>query len=174
MIFQKIFLFGIDNAGKTTLSQVLRTGNYEGDIFPTTSYDIHALFLKHFKESIEFKIWDAPGQIIYRSSWDEGCAGASILIYALDTSEKARFIEAQEALQGILGKDETKGVPLIFLYHKIDKDQSKKNYYEAQDTFKPALIPGRDVYVIHTSIHEQRLLDDLREVIAKIMKKTRE
>lgn len=174
MIFQKIFLFGIDNAGKTTLSQVLRTGTYEGDIFPTTMYDIQALFLKHFKESIEFKLWDAPGQIIYRDQWDEGYTNASVLIFVLDTSEKSRFIEAQEALHGVLSKDTTKGVPLVFLYHKIDKEESKKNYYAAQDTFKPALFPGRDVYVIHTSIHEQRLMDDLREVIAKIMLKTRE
>ncbi|MHA1792568.1 MAG: ADP-ribosylation factor-like protein [Promethearchaeota archaeon] len=174
MLFQKIFLFGIDKSGKTTLSQALRTGKYEGDIFPTTYFDVQALFLRHFEQSIEFKLWDAPGQISYRRVWGEGYEAANLMIFVLDTADKKRFSEAKDALEGVLNEEETKGIPLIFLYHKIDIDEAKANYYEAQNLFKPALYPDRDVYQLHTTVKDKRTLDDVKEVIAKIVKKSRE
>ena len=62
MLYQKIFLFGLDKSGKTALSQAMRTGKYDDNLFPTTAFDINVLFLKHFEDSVEFRVWDAPGQ----------------------------------------------------------------------------------------------------------------
>lgn len=173
MLYQKIFLFGIDKSGKTSLSQALRTGKYEGDVFPTTYFDVKALFIRHFKDSIEFKMWDAPGQISYRDVWGEGYEAANLMIFVLDTSDKDRFREAKKALDDVLETEATKGVPLVFLFHKIDLKRAKENYFDAQDIFKPALIQDRDIYQLHTSVMMQRTLDDIKEVIAKIVKKSR-
>ncbi|MHA1370550.1 MAG: ADP-ribosylation factor-like protein [Promethearchaeota archaeon] len=173
MIFQKIFLFGIDNSGKTSLSEALRTGKYEGNYFPTTTWDIKALFLEHFKESIEFSIWDAPGQVCYRDTWCDGYTGASLMIFVLDTAAKNRFEEAKEALENVLKDERTDGIPLVFLFHKIDLEDARQNYYGAQDMFKPSLIQKRDVYQLHTSIKYKITLDDLRELIATIVDKKR-
>lgn len=173
MLYQKIFLFGIDKSGKTTLSQALRTGSYEGDIFPTIDFDVRALFLQHFKESIEFKVWDAPGQVKYRNDWDEGYKSANLMLFVVDTAEDGRFEEAKTTLEGVLNKEDAAGVPLIFLFHKIDLEKARNNYYKAMDYFKPALIPGRDVYILHTSVKDQRTVDDVKEAIAIIVEKSR-
>ncbi|MHA1681203.1 MAG: ADP-ribosylation factor-like protein [Promethearchaeota archaeon] len=173
MLYQKIFLFGIDKSGKTSLSQAMRTGKYEGDVFPTIDFDIRALFLQYFKDSIEFKVWDAPGQVKYRNAWDEGYKDANLMIFVLDTAEDSRFEEAKETLMAVLEKEETKKIPLIILLHKIDLDKAKENYYKAMNTFKPTLIPKRDIYILHSSVNEPRTLDDIKEVIAIIVEKGR-
>ncbi|MFX0103775.1 MAG: ADP-ribosylation factor-like protein [Candidatus Hodarchaeota archaeon] len=172
--FLKIFLFGIDKSGKTTLSQTLRTGKYGGDAFPTTRFDIQSMFIHHFEKAIEFRVWDAPGQISYRDVWNEGYEQSHIMVFVLDTAEKERYEQAKKALNQVINAKATLGVPLLFLFHKIDLTLAKNNYYAAQDFFKPSLIITRDVYQLHTSVKDQGTMDNVKEILAFIVKKDRE
>lgn len=175
MLYQKIFLFGLDSSGKTALSQAMRTGEYDENQFPTTAFDIKALFLQHFEESIEFRVWDAPGQTDYRDLWGEGYKSANLMIFALDTADKARYPEAKDVLMKVLTDVETRAVPLIFLFHKMDIDASKQNYNEALKFFKGSMkTGGREVYMLKTSVMQPETIEAIKNAIAQIVEKSRQ
>ncbi len=60
MVQFKIFLFGLDFAGKTTLVSFIK-GNSNLDTIPMRAFHIAELIL----EDLNTIIWDAPGQIAY-------------------------------------------------------------------------------------------------------------
>jgi small GTP-binding protein len=175
LLYQKIFLFGLDSSGKTALSQGIRTGEYDENQFPTTAFDIKALFLQHFAESIEFRVWDAPGQTDYRDLWGEGYKSANLMIFALDTADKDRYPEAKDVLMKVLTDVETRAVPLIFLFHKMDIEASNKNYKDAVKFFKGFMKTGdRVVYTLKTSVKQPETMEAIKNTIAQIVEKSRQ
>ena len=175
MLFQKIFLFGLDSSGKTALSQAIRTGKFAENQFPTTAFDIQALFLKHFQDSVEFRVWDAPGQTDYRNLWGEGYKAANLMIFVLDTAAKERYPEAKQVLERVLKDVETRAVPLIFLFHKMDMDAAKKNLNDAVKFFKGSMLTGdREAFKLKTSVKQQPTIEEIKNTIAKIVEKTRQ
>jgi hypothetical protein len=59
-IFIKVFLFGIDEVGKTSLVRRIKTGQFDDNFFaPTRKFDIK--YVQKEKEFLAF--WDIPGQI---------------------------------------------------------------------------------------------------------------
>ncbi|MEX2684885.1 MAG: ADP-ribosylation factor-like protein [Candidatus Sigynarchaeota archaeon] len=174
MLYQKIFLFGLDASGKTAISQAMRTGKADENQFPTTAFDIKALFLKYFEESIEFRVWDAPGQTDYRSLWGEGYKSASLMLFVLDTAAKNRYPEAKQVLEKVLQDPETRTVPIIFLFHKMDMDDAKKNFPDAFNYFRTAMRAGdRTAYRLRTSIKQPETIENIKMTIAEIVEKSR-
>jgi small GTP-binding protein len=171
MLFRKIFLFGIDNAGKTCLSEALRTGSPPETLFPTTTFDVQVLFVQNFEDSIEFRVWDAPGQRDYRDFWGEGYQSANFMIFVLDTTDKERFPEAKEVLERVINDPETAGVPLIFLYHKMDEVAAKANYKDAISFFKLSKIKNREVHAMKSSVNDADSLDAIKLKIGEIVAK---
>ncbi|MHA1734345.1 MAG: ADP-ribosylation factor-like protein [Promethearchaeota archaeon] len=165
----KIFLFGLDNAGKTSLSQAIRTGSADGDPLPTKSFDIKDLIIK----DIEFKVWDAPGQKAYRASWGRGMDRAEVMVFVLDVADADRFEEAKGVLEGVLNDMETRGVPLVFLYHKMDLQEANDNLNSARATFKLPQVREREVYAIQTAVGDSESIEKLKDAIASIIEKAR-
>ena len=58
----KVFVFGLDNAGKTSLLKYLKEEEVVDDPSPTREFDVIKLVI----ENQNFFIWDAPGQVKYR------------------------------------------------------------------------------------------------------------
>lgn len=173
MLFQKIFLFGIDNAGKTCLSEAMRTGKAPDNLFPTTCFDVKALFIKHFEDSVEFRVWDAPGQTKYRNVWGEGFKVSNLMMFVLDMTDIDRFQEAREAFEKVIKDPETQGVPLIFCFHKMEGEDARKNLPEARATFKLGDIVGRHVIQLETSIKDPESIDKIKEAVAEIVVQAR-
>lgn len=175
MLYQKIFLFGLDASGKTAISQAMREGKVDENQFPTTAFDIKALFLKYFEESIEFRVWDAPGQTDYRNLWGEGMKSSNLMLFVLDTSKKNRFPEAKQVLEKILKDPETRGVPIIFLFHKMDTPEAKANFQEAFAFFKMSMrIGDRTAYRLRTSVKQPETIENIKMTIAEIVEKSRQ
>ncbi len=175
MLYQKIFLFGLDASGKSAISQAMRTGKADENQFPTTAFDIKALFLKYFEESIEFRVWDAPGQTDYRDLWGDGYKSANLMLFVLDTAAKKRYPEAKQVLEKVLKDPETRAIPIIFLFHKMDTDDGKKNFSEAFTFFRMAMHTGdRTAYRLRTSVKQPETIENIKMTIAEIVEKSRE
>ncbi len=161
----KLFLFGLDNAGKTTLLKFMKDKEIIENPKPTTNFDIISMII----QELNFIIWDAPGQVSFRETWDTEIEKTKILLFILDTMDKKRFQEAKMELDKIINKDDTKGVPLIVCFHKNDLEDSQKNLKEAIETLKLSQIKNRDVYWLKTSVYTTESIEDLKFVIYNLL-----
>ena len=168
MVAPKIFLFGLDEAGKTSLSNYIKTEKVT-DPRPTLGISINKWVL----ESVEFQTWDVPGQINLRHLWPTSFLRARILLFVLDTANSARFDEAKKELDKILANYETHGIPLVFCFHKMDLPESKENINKARAIFKLPLILDRPVIPFQTSIKGGEGIEDLKSNLVAMIKELR-
>nr|MDO8115483.1 ADP-ribosylation factor-like protein [Candidatus Sigynarchaeota archaeon] len=160
----KIFLFGIDNAGKTALSMTIKNEKVV-NLAPTTAFNISKWVIK----ALEFAVWDAPGQIKYREEWIDGLDQAQVLMFVLDTTDAARFDESKRELDRILNDQQAARVPLVFCFHKMDLPEAKANHAKAQEVFKLSEIRNRKVYSFDTSIKNPESLNPVKDALVFII-----
>jgi small GTP-binding protein len=116
--FFKVFLFGIDDVGKTSLVQKLKTGEFRENAFtPTRKFNIEHI---QAEEKGLLSIWDMPGQKSFRSKWLKGLQDSNILIYMIDIANQRRFEESKKEFWEILNDGELNGIPLLILGNKSD------------------------------------------------------
>ena len=85
----KVFVFGLDNAGKSSLMRLLSTGKYDSNYFPPTKkFRITNIKLP---SGVKLVCWDMPGQKIFRSDWLRGAQASNILLFILDLADSTRF-----------------------------------------------------------------------------------
>ncbi len=165
----KIFLFGLDNAGKTAITKYFKEGKFHGDLKPTKKFSIEDIILK----DLDFVVWDAPGQVNLREIWGKGIPGTNILMFTLDTSDLERFKEAKEELDKVLDNLDTRGIPLVFLFHKIDLDNARKYMRKAREVMKLPLITERKVESVKTSVKSGEGMKKLEEILVDLVEKER-
>ena len=113
----KLLLLGLDNSGKTTLLQRLKTGNFI-QFDQTKTYHIEELTI----EGIRFSAYDLGGHEMARQSWHEFCLDASAIVYMVDACDRERFPLAKRELDGLLQDEILRGVPFLILGNKVDLD----------------------------------------------------
>lgn len=113
----KVFIFGLDEAGKTSYVRRITTGEYNQNYYePTRQFNI-----EHYTHNdYNFIFWDVPGQVRLRSKWLLGMQDSNMLIYMVDAADEVRFDESKKELWNILIRYELEGVPLLILANKID------------------------------------------------------
>lgn len=156
----KLFLFGIDRAGKTALVRKLM-GEEPTPTTPTLAF--HIVKLK--SAETEFQIWDAPGQRNLRRIWNNGFNRAKLLVFIVDTADKERFEESKTEFMNVIDENDTRELPVIFCYHKLDKDGAQENLAYAKEFYNPTALEGREVVEMETSIYDQESIDALTKEI---------
>ncbi|HEY0090212.1 MAG TPA: ADP-ribosylation factor-like protein [Candidatus Lokiarchaeia archaeon] len=162
----KVFLYGLDYAGKTALSETIKRDLTFTNTKPTLSIIMSKMLIKN----TTFFIWDAPGQTSLRDTWERGVKGSKLLIFVLDTSDNQRFEEAKREFYSILNDTTLKGIPLIFCFHKMDLGTAQENLIEAQNKFELNSIKERKVILLETSIMLMDSIEALKEkMVATIL-----
>ncbi|MFX1276004.1 MAG: ADP-ribosylation factor-like protein [Promethearchaeota archaeon] len=116
--FTKIFLFGLDEVGKSSLVRRIKTGDYSDNFFtPTKKFSIEYI---EDEEMGLLAFWDMPGQYLFRRKWLTGSQDSNILIYMIDVSDQIRFAESKKELDFIINHYELIEVPLLVIGNKID------------------------------------------------------
>ncbi len=165
----KIFLFGLENAGKTTLCKYIKDDSFLENPEATRAFNIDQMIIK----SIECVVWDAPGQKSYRDSWSSGFPGTSIFLFVLDTSDAIRFDEAKKELDNVVNNLNTRGIPLMVCFHKMDLEDAQANYVKARGTLKLPLIKERPVQWLKTSAKTGEGIEDLKSKLVELIEKSR-
>ncbi|MHA1274723.1 MAG: ADP-ribosylation factor-like protein [Promethearchaeota archaeon] len=161
----KTFLFGLDYAGKTSLSQTIIRGRIYANEKPSVAISFDTW---DFGE-ITFQVWDLPGQISLRTIWKRSLIRTEIFLYILDTSDNSRFDEAREELFAVINDKLTEGMPLIVCLHKFDLEDSKKNKEYAIEALRLNQIKNREVYILETSIYNPDSIKNLKDTMLSIV-----
>ena len=111
-----IVFVGLDNAGKTTLLQMLKDDKYSQHL-PTQKPHMEELTMG----KIRFQTFDLGGHEIARKLWRDYCTVAQAIIFLVDAAAKSRFEDAKKELDSILNLPELGNIPVAILGNKIDK-----------------------------------------------------
>ncbi|KAK9805211.1 hypothetical protein WJX72_006284 [[Myrmecia] bisecta] len=133
----RILILGIDKAGKTTLLEKIKSlytdlpGLEPESILPTVGLNVGRLEA----HNAQLIFWDLGGQPGLRSIWDKYYADSHAILFVIDAAAPARFDEAKDALESILGHRELFGAPLLVFANKQDSPQGLLRWQkEVKDT----------------------------------------
>ncbi len=174
--FFKIFLFGIDEVGKSSLVRRLKTGEFNDNFFtPTRKFNIEYIPVE---EKGLFAVWDMPGQKAFRSKWLKGLQDSNIILYMIDVANQRRFEESRNEFWNVLNKDELNGTPLLILGNKTDlvslskenNDGQLKNLKEELTSFYNFNnIKSRKWNFLFTSVKTNFNIDNVIPAIFKLL-----
>jgi ADP-ribosylation factor-like protein 8 len=165
MAGNKIFIFGLDRAGKTTSVQYLVSGEAQRNHRPTISFITSNLTVK----KVKLQLWDGPGQKKFRSMWGKGVNNADVLVFFLDTADKERWEESKKEFKNVLDNLDNRTLPVIFCFNKMDLDEAKANLAEAKEFFNIENILVRKVYPLETTIEDLHSIDMIGATMQKII-----
>ncbi|MFX1394205.1 MAG: ADP-ribosylation factor-like protein, partial [Promethearchaeota archaeon] len=116
--FIKVFLFGIDDAGKSSLVRKIKTGKFNDNYFlPTKKFNI-----EYYQEDNRglLAFWDMPGQRSFRNKWLLGLQDSNIIIFMIDVANQIRFEESKKEFWKIINRYDLFEIPILILVNKID------------------------------------------------------
>lgn len=117
-LYIKVFLFGIDDVGKSSFVRRVKEGLYDDDYFmPSREFKID--YIKEEEGLLAF--WDMPGQLTFRTRWLFDQQDSNIYVYMIDMSNNQRFKEAKTELWNFLREFHKDKVPILILGNKVDK-----------------------------------------------------
>lgn len=112
----EVTLVGLQNSGKTTLVNVLTSGDFSEDMIPTVGFNMR----KIQKGRVTLKVWDIGGQPRFRSMWERYCRGVNAIVFVVDAADEARMETARNELHVLLEKPQLHAIPVLVLGNKND------------------------------------------------------
>ncbi|WIA19715.1 hypothetical protein OEZ86_013425 [Tetradesmus obliquus] len=112
----ELSLIGLQNAGKSSLVNVLTTGSFHEDMIPTVGFNMR----KVTKGGVTIKMWDLGGQPRFRSLWERYCRGVQAIVYVVDAADHDAVQVSAKELAALLAKPSLAGIPLLLLGNKND------------------------------------------------------
>ena len=112
----ELSLIGLQNAGKTSLVNVLSTSTFQEDMIPTVGFNMR----KVTKGGVTIKMWDLGGQARFRSMWERYCRGVQAIVFVVDAADLDGVDAAKGELHELLAKPSLAGIPLLVLGNKND------------------------------------------------------
>lgn len=143
----ELTILGLQNAGKTTLVNLLATGDFSDDRIPTVGFNMRRVQ----KGGVTLKIWDLGGQKRFRTMWERYCRGVSAIVFVVDAADEGRFPDAKEELHDILTRPALAGIPVLVLANKSDLPDAVKSVDAVIDIFalkslgQPKTMPRNDI-----------------------------
>jgi small GTP-binding protein len=90
----ELTLVGLQNAGKSTLVNVIANGSFSEDLIPTVGFNMR----KVTKGKVTIKLWDLGGQPRFRSMWERYCRGVQAIV-AADLQKEAVMRHTQRGCE---------------------------------------------------------------------------
>eukprot|EP01094_Clydonella_sp_ATCC50884_P021726 TRINITY_DN4846_c0_g1_i1.p2 TRINITY_DN4846_c0_g1~~TRINITY_DN4846_c0_g1_i1.p2 ORF type:complete len:206 (+),score=64.52 TRINITY_DN4846_c0_g1_i1:62-619(+) len=150
----ELTLVGLQNSGKTTLVDVISSGQFQDDMIPTVGFNMK----KVSRGNVTIKLWDIGGQPRFRSMWERYCRGVNAIVYVVDAADEAKFDTARKELHDLLSKPPLAGIPLLVLGNKNDLPEAL-NEEGIIDKLDLKAIGGREVCCYSISAKNQVNID---------------
>jgi ADP-ribosylation factor related protein 1 len=127
-------LLGLDNAGKTTFHEQVKSLFIPNapapklKTVPTVGQNVSTIALP----DMYLKLWDVGGQMSLRKLWQSYYASCHAIVFIIDSTDigdgnlehenSGRLDECRLVLEDVLQHSETEGVPLLVLANKQDRE----------------------------------------------------
>ncbi|POV94109.1 hypothetical protein PSTT_17010 [Puccinia striiformis] len=155
----EITIIGLQNSGKTSLVNVIMSGQFSDTMVPTVGFNMR----KYTKGSVTIKLWGRHLSIFssqprFRSMWERYCRGVTAIVFVVDSSDPKGIEASKLELQSLVTKPELNGIPLLVLGNKNDLEQSMK-VGELIEKLELSKVIGREVSIYSISVKESTNID---------------
>mmetsp|Transcript_11696 Transcript_11696/g.13235 ORF Transcript_11696/g.13235 Transcript_11696/m.13235 type:complete len:187 (+) Transcript_11696:51-611(+) len=150
----ELTLVGLQNSGKTTLVNVISSGQFNQDMIPTVGFNMK----KVTKGNVTIKLWDIGGQPRFRGMWERYCRGVNAIVYVVDAADVEKFPTAKKELHDLVTKPPLAGIPLLVLGNKNDLSEAL-GVEDLIDQLELKSITGREVSCYSISAKNQVNID---------------
>ncbi|KAI8341791.1 ADP-ribosylation factor-like protein 8B [Chlamydoabsidia padenii] len=116
----ELTLVGLQNSGKTTLVNVIASGQFMEDTIPTVGFNMR----KVTKGNVTMKLWDIGGQPRFRSMWERYCRGVNAIVFVVDAADHSKLEAAYTELKALLEKPQLANIPMLVLGNKNDLEDA--------------------------------------------------
>jgi len=136
-----IIILGLDNAGKTTLLEKIKSiylgiqGLSPDKIAPTVGLNIGKVDIGVNR----LNFWDLGGQKQLKRIWTKYYTECHSIVFVVDSTDKDRIQEVKETFEGVITDDNVGGVPILMLANKQDVDGALK-VHEIKEIFNPIAL----------------------------------
>lgn len=157
--FTNVFLFGIDDSGKSALVRKIKTGEFNHNYFIQPKKFYIEYYEGNDKGLLAF--WDMPGYRAFRNKWLDGLQNSNIIIFMIDIANQIRFKESKEEFWQIINRNELQGISLLILANKVDllnhsnetnNNQNRRLEKEVTSYFELDRINNRTWKLLFTSV----------------------
>eukprot|EP01088_Endostelium_zonatum_P022062 TRINITY_DN912_c0_g1_i1.p1 TRINITY_DN912_c0_g1~~TRINITY_DN912_c0_g1_i1.p1 ORF type:complete len:198 (-),score=41.60 TRINITY_DN912_c0_g1_i1:47-640(-) len=111
----KMALVGLDNAGKSTMMNMLANGRL-GSFKPSERANNETVRIG----KVDFNTFDLGGQAALRKGWKNYFVDIDVIVFVVDSADHARFQEAKIELEKLLVDKSLSQVPVLVLGNKVD------------------------------------------------------
>ena len=111
----KFVILGLDDSGKTTLLNLLKTGRI-GVFKPTQKPKVEELVMG----SLKIRAWDLGGHEVAREAWEKHYTDADAIVYLVDAANRKRLKESRDELARLMTNHCLRHTPICILANKID------------------------------------------------------
>jgi ADP-ribosylation factor-like protein 6 len=117
-----ILVVGLDNSGKTTIINRLKSSREQRDVVPTVGFSVE----KFHNNTLSFTAFDMSGQGRYRNLWEHYYKDCHGIIFVIDSSDKMRMVVAKDELESLLESPDIRcrRIPILFFANKMDMRES--------------------------------------------------
>lgn len=136
-----VLILGLDNAGKTTLLENIKSQNALPSlpperITPTIGQNGNWLLVsvcafclmptvgKLLLHGTRFQFWDLGGQASLRTMWNNYYSSAHLILFVIDSSSPSRLQESCSVLRELSEDEGVKDLPMLILANKQDSDEA--------------------------------------------------
>jgi len=149
----RLLFLGLDNAGKTTLLQMLKNDRMVAQV-PTLHPQTEELII----DKVRYKAFDLAGHETGRRIWKDYFTSAGAIVFMVDSADRTRFPEAAEELAHLLKDPALEQVCIAVIGTKVDmKEASSEEEFRAAMGVNASSLPsGRSVKVFMCSLVEKR------------------
>jgi ADP-ribosylation factor-like protein 8 len=151
----ELTLVGLQNSGKSTLVHTISTGGAAEDMTPTVGFNMK----KVTRGNVTIKLWDIGGQPKFRSMWERYCRGVNAVVFVVDASDQAKFVEAKDELHQLMAKPQLANIPLLVLGNKNDLPEAVTDEETLKQMLELENIQGREVCLYSISAKNNVKID---------------
>jgi ADP-ribosylation factor-like protein 4 len=158
-----LVLIGLDNVGKSTIVNRLKTGQY-CETIPTVGFNCEKIKGRTQKtKDCQFTIWDLGGQERVRPLWRTYCKSAHGILFVVDSAERGTLEEAKIELEQMIKFTEAYFLPILILANKQDLPDAHDLDYLRKYFFKDTATQSQNLktnpFMRNNSVSNSRKID---------------